>query len=159
MRNKNHVQTPLRPAKIPDILKKYGHLLTSHENVPGKDRIYPNLKKTNNVLSVLFPLEEHPVHGKTGLLATEKYIDGIVSKYSYQWKIIIPKLGKLNHHISAWGNDPHNATWTRPEYRVESEPHHHHHVSGDWKARKENWDVWTLNEAYWNNRGILNIIK
>lgn len=77
-----------------------------------------------------------------------KYNDGKVTKYSYQWKIIIPKLSKQSHHISAWGNDAHDAEWTRAEYRVESEPHHHHHVPGDWKKRQDNWNVWTLEEAF-----------
>lgn len=81
--------------------------------------------------------------------AIERYDnDGMVRKYSYQWKIIMPKMGINSHHISAWGNDPHDATWTSSEYAVESEPHHHHHVPGDWKQRQANWEVWTLEEAF-----------
>ncbi|GAE94932.1 hypothetical protein JCM21714_4132 [Gracilibacillus boraciitolerans JCM 21714] len=105
-------------------------------------------KRTNNKLSVLFPLKEHPVHGKTGLHATEKYKNGFVAEYHYQWKIIIPKMGKLYHHISAWENEPHDASWTREKFKIKSESHHHHHVPGDREQRKENWDTLTLDDAF-----------
>ena len=113
------------------------------------DPIYLDYKRTRNLLSVLFPLKEHPVHGKTGLYAMERYDEnGYVKKYSYQWKIIHPKHGKHLKHISAWENEPHDAEGTPGVFRVESEPHHHHHVPGDRNLRKENWDVWTLDDAF-----------
>ncbi|MFD1363351.1 hypothetical protein [Lentibacillus salinarum] len=87
----------LLPADIPEILGKYGDLFCNYTQLPSKDSIYGNYKRTNHKLSVLFPLIEHPVHGKTGLHATEKYEDGFVIEYHYQWKIIIPKMGKLYH--------------------------------------------------------------
>ncbi|SET40441.1 hypothetical protein SAMN05216389_110135 [Oceanobacillus limi] len=138
----------LLPADIPDILEKYGDLLCNYPQLPTKDSIYGNYKRTNKKLSVLFPLIEHPVHGKTGLHATEKYEDGYVTEYHYQWKIIIPKMGKLFHHISAWENEPHDAPWTPGKYKVKSEPHHHHHVPGNRDQRKENWDILTLDNAF-----------
>lgn len=98
---------------------------------------------------MLFPLIEHPIHGKTGLHVTEKYNEfGYVREYHYQWKIIVPKKGKLYSHIAAWENDSHDKDWTPNEYKVATEPHHYHHVPGDRKQRKENYDIWTLDDAF-----------
>lgn len=100
-------------------------------------------------MDVLFPLKEHPIHGKTGLHAIEKYDDdGYVCRYSYSWKIIVPRQGVQLNHISSWGNDPHNSPGTPPEFIIETEPHHHHHVPGNRRIRKENWDIHTLDEAF-----------
>ncbi|GGA91263.1 DUF6516 family protein [Ornithinibacillus halotolerans] len=71
-----------------------------------------------------------------------------MTRYQYKWKIIIPKKGKLFSHISAWGNDPHNDPSTPEELRVNTEPHHHHHVPGDWRQRQDNYDVHTLDAAF-----------
>lgn len=144
-----NVDRLLKPADINEILDKYGHLLTTYPYISERDPIYPDYKRTRNLLSVLFPLKEHPVHGKTGLYAMERYDEnGYVKKYSYQWKIIHPKHGKHLKHISAWENEPHDAEGTPEMFRIESEPHHHHHVPGDRNLRKENWDVWTLDDAF-----------
>ncbi len=146
--NKNETHAKLLPADINNILDKYGHLLQSYTGLIEKDSIYANYKLTSNKLSVLFPLKEHPVHGITGLHATEKYKNGYVKEYHYQWKIIIPKKGIRFSHISAWENEPHNAPNTPKEDKVDSEPHHHHHVPGDRKCRKDNFDVQTLEAAF-----------
>lgn len=138
----------LLPADLPSILEEYKDIFENYGDIYGKDKVYPRMKLTSNLLSVLFPLIEHPVYGKTGLLAIEKYKDGKVTKYMYHWKIIIPKKGKHKQHISAWGNDPHDAKNTPPQLQFKSEPHHHHHIPGDWNKRQDNWDVWTLDDAF-----------
>ncbi|QBK25155.1 hypothetical protein [Ureibacillus thermophilus] len=90
----------------------------------------------------------HCVHGITGLYAMERYNEeGCVWKYSYEWKIIYPKKGKHLKHISAWGNELHEDEETRKEFIVAFTPHHHH-IPGYRRARKENWDVWTLEETF-----------
>ncbi|MFC5558868.1 hypothetical protein ACFPN4_07040 [Ureibacillus thermophilus] len=130
------------------MMNKYGHLLEFYPKIAERDPIFPKYKRTSNLLSVLFPLKEHPVHGITGLYAMERYNEeGYVWKYSYEWKIIYPKKGKHLKHISAWGNELHEDEKTRKEFIVASTPHHHH-IPGDRKARKENWDVWTLEETF-----------
>lgn len=143
------VNQTLPPADIDEILSKYGHLLATYPIIAEKGPVYPEYKKTKKILSVLFPLKEHPVHGITGLHAVERYDNsGYVKRYSYQWKVIYPKKGKHYKHISAWENEPHDAEWTSAEFIVMSEPHHHHHVPCDRRKRKENWNVWTLDDAF-----------
>ncbi|MFA9560606.1 hypothetical protein ACERII_25220 [Evansella sp. AB-rgal1] len=115
-RKHTNVQEILLPADIPAILDEYEQILGTYGNIPGENNIYPDFRKKSNLLSVLFPLKEHPIHGMTGIHAIERYKDGSVTRYSYQWKIIIPKLGISSHHISAWGNDPHDEEWTKPEF-------------------------------------------
>ena len=34
------------------------------------------------------------------------------------------------------------------KYKVNSEPHHHHHVPGDRHQRKDNYDIHTLESAF-----------
>lgn len=132
-----------------EILEKYGHLLSSYVNLRERDSIFSRYKRTTNKLSVLFPLKEHPIHGITGLHATEKYDkEGFVKEYHYQWKTLIPKKGIRFSHISAWENEPHNGPNTLDKYKVTSEPHHHHHVPGDRKQRQENFHVHTLDAAF-----------
>ena len=63
----------LLPADLDKILEKYGHLFQAYKNLSDRDSIYSNIKLTTTKMSVLFPLKEHPVHGATGLHATEKY--------------------------------------------------------------------------------------
>ncbi|MFD2412737.1 DUF6516 family protein [Paenibacillus rhizoplanae] len=139
----------LLPANLFNITAQFGHLLETYPNVPGNSGIYGNYKRNTNKLDVLFPLKEHPVHGITGLHALESYDDaGYVRRYTYSWKIIIPKMGISLHHISAWGNDPHDLPDTPEEFKVITEPHHHHHIPGNRRHRKENWDVHTLEEAF-----------
>lgn len=139
----------LPPADLDDILDNYVDILESHINLRNKNSFYGNYKRTKTKLDVLFPFREHPVHGITGLHATEKYDrEGYVQEYHYQWKRIIPKTGIIFSHISAWENEPHDAPNTPSEYLVETEPHHHHHVPGDRKRRKENYDVLTLGDAF-----------
>ncbi|AOH57050.1 hypothetical protein ABE28_022115 [Peribacillus muralis] len=149
MENKHiSIDKLLLPADIPDIMERYRDIITHYDSIPGSDHIYPEYKRTRKLLSVLFPLREHPVHGKTGLHAIERYDDeDHVRKYSYQWKLIIPRMSKKGYHISAWGNDPHDHEDTPLEFIVKSEPHHHHHVPGDWSKRQDNWNVWALEEA------------
>lgn len=143
-----NVNEILLPANLPFIFEKYQDIIPE-KIVPGEKHVFPTYKKTNSMLSVLFPLKEHPVHGKTGIYAMEKYDDdGYVRRYNYQWKIIIPKMSKQGFHISSWGNEPHNDPDTPPEFQIDSEPHHHHHVPHDWRQRKENWTVWTLEEVF-----------
>lgn len=111
--------------------------------------IYGSFKRTKTKLDVLFPLKVHSVHGITGLHATEKYDkNGYVKEYHYQWKRIIPKEGIMFSHISAWGNEPHNAPNTPEEYLVVTNPHHHHHIPGGRKHRKANYYIRTLEAAF-----------
>lgn len=139
----------LLPADLEEILEKYGHLFKAYQKLGERDSIYSNFKRTTTKLSVLFPLKEHPVHGITGLHATEKYDkDGFVKEYHYQWKIIIPKQGVLLSHISAWENEPHSNPNTPEEFKVNSEPHHHHHVPGNRKERNDNFKIHTLDAAF-----------
>lgn len=138
----------LLPADLDAILEKYGHLLHAYKNLSDKNSIYANYKRTTNKLSVLLPLKEHPVHGATGLHATEKYKNGFVKEYHYQWKIIIPKQGILLSHISAWENESHSDSNTPEEFNVNSEPHHHHHVPGNRRERKDNFEIHTLDAAF-----------
>ncbi|KOP79480.1 hypothetical protein AMS59_06920 [Lysinibacillus sp. FJAT-14745] len=139
----------LLPADILEISKKYSHLLTNYPNLRERDSIFASIKRTSNKLSVLFPLKEHPIHGITGLHATEKYDEnGYVKEYHYSWKRIIPKQGVIYNHISAWENEPHDDSNTPEKYKVNSEPHHHHHVPGDRHQRKDNFDIHTLDTAF-----------
>jgi hypothetical protein len=73
---------------------------------------------------------------------------GYVDQYHYHWKIIMPKMGVIFSHISGWGNDSHDANWTPKEYRVNTEPHHHHYDPADRKKRRDNYDVRTLVQAF-----------
>jgi hypothetical protein len=151
--NSNHadVNEVLLPADVLSIYDQYNDIITSAyiKDIRGEKHIYPKIKLTPKVLSALLPLKEHPVHGITGIHVIENYDDnGHVRKYSYQWKVIIPKMGIQSYHISAWGNEPHDDPNTPEEFKVESEPHHHHHVPKDWRKRKRNWSVWTLEEAF-----------
>lgn len=139
----------LLPADIDDVLDNYGDILQTYQNLPERNSIYGSFKRTKTKLIVLFPLKEHPVHGITGLHATEKYDEiGYVKEYHYQWKRIIPKEGIMFSHISAWENEPHDAPHTPDEYLVVTEPHHHHHIPGKRKHRKANCYVWTLEAAF-----------
>lgn len=139
----------LLPADIDDILEKYGRYLQSYSQLRDRDSVFANFKRTMKRLEVLFPLIEHPVHGITGLHAVENYDEaGYVHQYHYQWKIIVPKSGIQMSHISGWGNDPHDAEWTPEEYKVKTEPHHHHYDPKDRKKRRENYDVRTLEQVF-----------
>jgi len=137
--------TELLPADIDDILDKYGDILGSYHELREKNSIYGSFKLTKAKLDVLFPLKEHPIHGITGIHATEKYNEkGYVMEYHYQWKRIFPKQGILFSHISAWENETHDASNTPTSYLVETEPHHHHHIPGNRKLRTENEETRTL---------------
>ena len=126
-------------ADIDELLEKYQHILQSYRNLPERNSIYASYKMTETKLDVLFPFKEHLIHGITGLHAIEKYDKyGCVTQYHYQWKRIIPKEGITFSHISAWENEPHNAPNTPFEYKILTEPHHHHHIPGQRKHRKEN---------------------
>lgn len=139
----------LLPADILEISNKYRHLLTNYSNLRERNSIFTNYKRTFNKLSVLFPLKEHSIHGITGLYATEKYDEnGCVIEYHYSWKRIIPKQGVIYSHISAWENESHNDPNTLEKFKVNSEPHHHHHVPGDRHQRKDNFDIHTLDSAF-----------
>lgn len=145
----NTTSPQLLPADLDEVLEKYGHLLKTYSNFVDRDSIFANFKRTNNRLEILFPLIEHPVHGITGLHVVENYSEaGYVRLYQYQWKIIIPKLGVRFSHITSWGNDPHDAEWTPEEYKIDTEPHHHHYDPKDRKKRRENYSVRTLNQAF-----------
>lgn len=139
----------LYPADMYVILDKYGHLLKSYPNLREKESVFANYRRTIKRLEVLLPLKEHPVHGITGLHVVENYDEaGYIRRYQYNWKIIIPRLGVKLHHISAWGNEPHDAEWTPNEYCIETEPHHHHYDPEDRRKRKENYNVRTLDQAF-----------
>lgn len=148
-KGKPSLSSPLLPADIDDILDSFGDILVSYQNFHEKNSIYGSFKRTKSKLDVLFPLKEHPIHGITGLHATEKYDEnGYVREYHYQWKIIILKKGIMFSHISAWENEPHEASNTPDEYLVVTEPHHHHHIPGNRKQRKANYDIRTLEAAF-----------
>ncbi|MGM8366804.1 hypothetical protein ACLIBG_15230 [Virgibacillus sp. W0181] len=148
-RKSKPINSVLLPADIDDILQDYGDYLKSYQNLHTKSSIYASFKRTKTKLDVLFPLKEHPIHGITGLHAIEKYDEkGYVKEYHYQWKRIIPKTGIKFSHISAWENEAHNAPNTSYEYIVDTEPHHHHHIPGERKHRKENYDIRTLDAAF-----------
>ncbi|GLC90146.1 DUF6516 family protein [Lysinibacillus piscis] len=139
----------LLPADIEEILEEYGHYLKSYTQLKDKDSIFASYKRNTKRLEVLFPLIEHPIHGITGLHVVENYgNDGYVRQYHYQWKVIVPKSGIQTAHISGWGNDAHDAEWTPEEYRVATEPHHHHYDPNDRRKRKENYDVRSLKDAF-----------
>lgn len=140
---------PNTAANMDLISHKFGHLLENYIDVKEKKSIYPSVSLSKSKLRVLFPLKEHPIHGKTGLDALEIYDEqGFVTEYHYQWKSIIPKQGIIFSHISAWENEPHNLSETPLDFIVESEPHHHHYIPGERHHRQDNWDVWTLQEAF-----------
>lgn len=139
----------LHPADIEDILEDYAYLLASYQNLRERNSVYGSYKRTSKKLDILFPFKEHPVHGITGLHAVEKYDDhGYISEYYYQWKKIIPKEGIAFTHISAWENEPHDAPDTPARFIVKTEPHHHHHIPGERRHRKENYDIRTLEAAF-----------
>ncbi|MHA6261444.1 toxin-antitoxin system TumE family protein [Sporosarcina sp. CAU 1771] len=139
----------LLPADIDDILENYEYILESYQNLQELNSIYGSFKLTKRKLDVLFPFKEHPLHGITGLHATEKYDgNGHVREYHYQWKRIIPKEGIMFSHISAWENEPHDAPNTPEEYIVVTEPHHHHYIPGERRHRKANYDIRTLEAAF-----------
>lgn len=139
----------LLPADIDAILEEYGDILESYQNFRERNSIYATVKQTKSKLDILFPLKEHPIHGITGIPAVEKYdANGIVRKYHYQWKRIIPKEGIMFSHISAWENESHGDPNTPAKYLVKTEPHHHHYKPGDRKARKENYNTRTLEAVF-----------
>ncbi|KAB8126745.1 hypothetical protein F9U64_19250 [Gracilibacillus oryzae] len=139
----------LLPADIDEILDNYGHLLQTYSNLREKHSIFSQYKRTHKRLEVLFPLKEHPIHGITGLHVIEVYDEaGYVERYHYHWKRIIPKKGIMYSHITSWGNDPHDDPETPEEYKVKTEPHHHHYDPKDRKKRRENYDVHTLEQAF-----------
>lgn len=147
--NKNDDGQKLDPANIPEILEEFGHLLTIYENLKEHNSIHSSYLRTVKRLEVLFPLKEHPIHGKTGLLVIEKYDEaGYVERYNYVWKRVLPKTGINTAHISSWGNDSHDAEWTPEEFKVYSEPHHHHYDPNNRRKRKENYSVRTLRQAF-----------
>lgn len=131
----------LLPANLDELLEKYQSILNLSTSLTS-------IKRTPRRLEATIPLLEHPVHGITGLHVIEKYDnDGYVKQYHYHWKVIIPKQGIQESHISGWGNDPHNNPNTPDKYRVKTEPHHHHHIPRDRKRRKENYHVRTLEKV------------
>lgn len=139
----------LLPADISEILDKYQHLLESRYNYRGKSSIFTGFKRTRKRLEILFPLKKHPIHGITGLHVVENYNNvGYIRLYQYNWKVIIPKSGVQKSHISSWGNDSHDANWTPKEYKVITEPHHHHFDPRNRGKRKESFDVRTLDQAF-----------
>lgn len=147
--SKDQEEQKLEPADIPEILEEFSHLLGNYENLNERNSVYSNYYRRIKRVEVLFPLKEHPIHGKTGLLAIEKYDDaGYVERYNYIWKRILPKTGINTAHISSWGNDSHNADGTADIFKVETEPHHHHHDPNDKAKRKENYSVRTLRQAF-----------
>ncbi|CAM4092542.1 toxin-antitoxin system TumE family protein [Saccharibacillus endophyticus] len=141
--------TLLLPADLNEILEDFGSLLENHTGFKDRESIYGSYKRNRKSLLVIFPLKVHPIHGITGLRAYEKYDDnGYVSKYEYRWMIIVPKQGIQLHHIISWGNEPHDDPDTPEEYRVNSEPHHHHYDPENRKNRCDNWDVRCLRDAF-----------
>ncbi|MEX2105062.1 MAG: hypothetical protein WD907_07035 [Bacilli bacterium] len=85
------------------------------------------------------------VYGITHLRVIEKYDEaGIVERYNYSGEIKFPVMGKHLKHISAWENERHDDPNTPDKYKVETEPHHHHHVPGDRSKRHENRDTYAL---------------
>jgi len=139
----------LLPADIDGILDEFGSYLKSYTRLAERESIFANYKRSTKKLEVLFPLIEHPIHGITGLHVVENYNDaGFVSKYHYQWKVIVPKMGIQTSHISGWGNDSHHAVTTPEEYKVKTEPHHHHYDPSDRKKRRENYDVRSLQQVF-----------
>jgi hypothetical protein len=139
----------LHPADLQEILERYGELLQTYSNLKVRESIFGNYKRDTKRLEILFPLREHPVHGITGLHVIELYDEaGYVREYHYSWKIIIPKMGKLLNHISAWENESHDAPGTPERFITKTEPHHHHHIPGDRSKRQENWNVRTLEQAF-----------
>lgn len=139
----------LFPADIPSVLEEFWDLLQVYDQLHDRESIYGSFRNDIGRLEVLFPLKEHPIHGITGLRVYEKYNNaGYVEKYDYQWKLIIPRRGIQLSHISSWGNDRHDAEWTPDEYRVETEPHHHHFDPNNRKNRRENYDIRTLVQAF-----------
>lgn len=146
--DENHSVSPLLSADIDEILDKYGDILQSYVNLREKNSIYASYKQTDKKLDILFPFKEHPIHGITGLHATEKYDEnGHVKEYHYQWKRIIPKQGVKYSHISAWENERHNKPDTPEKFIVETDPHHHH-IPGDRSQRKENYHYRTLDAVF-----------
>ena len=83
--------TPLFPTDVSAILDRYGDILETYEHIPDKGPIYPQVKLTPPLLSVLFPLKEHPVHGITGLHAVERYKDGQVKHIPTNGKSSVPR--------------------------------------------------------------------
>ncbi|WCF11388.1 DUF6516 family protein (plasmid) [Paenibacillus thiaminolyticus] len=150
MTNATNTNDPhLYPADIQEILEEFEHLLQVYDNFRDRESIYSNFIIDVKRLEVVFPLREHPIHGITGLRAYEKYDDaGYVLRYDYQWKRIVPKMGIQLSHITSWGNDPHDAPDTPEEYRVETEPHHHHYDPQNRKNRCENYNIRTLRDAF-----------
>ncbi|MGR6545717.1 toxin-antitoxin system TumE family protein [Paenibacillus tundrae] len=142
-------QTNLLPADINEILEEFGFLFENHINFRDKTSIYASYKHDRKSLIVIFPLKMHPCHGITGLRAYERYDEcGYVEKYEYRWMRIVPKQGIQSHHITSWGNEPHDDPNTPEKYRVKSEPHHHHYDPNDRKNRCDNWDVRCLRDAF-----------
>lgn len=143
-----NTSTLLYPADIQEILEEFQDMFQTYDKFHDRESIYANYRSDIKRLEVVFPLKEHPTHGITGLRAYEKYDEaGYVEKYDYQWKRIIPRGGIQTSHISSWGNEPHDAAWTPEEFRVETEPHHHHYDPNDRRKRRENWHVRTLRDA------------
>jgi len=139
----------LFPTDMDRILEKYEDVIENYPHLENRDPLYARYEQDTEKLIAVIPLKKHPVYGITGFVGYEKYNDeGLVERYSYAWRILVPKLGNGPGHITAWENDPHDKPNTRRKYRVATEPHHHHHVPFDRSKRKENYDVRTMDDAF-----------
>lgn len=143
----------LLPTNILEVLEKFASFLKHYKQIGPtykKDDVgYVEYERKSKKLRVLFPLKEHPIHGITGIEISEKYNDeDYVERYIYVWKKILPKAGVSSSHICGWGNDPHNAPNTPDEYKVDTEPHHHHYDPKDRKHRKNNFRVRTVEDVF-----------
>ena len=141
--------TLLLPADINEILEDFQSFLENHTNFRDRESVYGSFKRDRKSLFVIFPLKAHPIHGITGLRAYEKYDDnGYVVRYEYRWMVIVPKQGIQSHHITSWGNEPHDDPNTPLKFRVNTEPHHHHYDPQDRSKRRDNHEVRTLRDAF-----------
>lgn len=68
-RTYTHVHKLLLPADLPSILDEYKDIFENYGDISGKDKVFPRMKFTSNLLSVLFLLIEHPVYGKQDYLS------------------------------------------------------------------------------------------
>lgn len=143
----------LLPTNITAISKKFSPFFKHYKKIgptDEKDDVgYVDYKRTHKKMYALIPLQEHPIHGITGIEISEKYDDqGYVERYIYEWKKVLPRQGVSTSHISGWGNEPHNAPNTPEKYKVDTEPHHHHYDPNDRKNRRNSFQVRTVEDVF-----------
>ncbi|WP_411348914.1 hypothetical protein [Paenibacillus sp. WLX2291] len=138
----------LNPSDFTIAIEQFEHLLHQYSD-PAIAYPVPYEKRRPKRIEAYYPLKPHPIYGITALHAVETYNEqGYIKRYNYEWFIMYPRMGISSKHITSWGNDPHDDPDTPPELRVQTEPHHQHHIPFHRAARRDNYTVRNLQDAF-----------